>query len=124
MYMKIWRSYGSAHSAQLTIVGTFANLDDAAFAREIVEDFVNAEWERRYPDNAAFIAAWKDRLPTLPLLAPRQSEFEMGIDMACDVQQAQQTVTVSGIVSGEIGGIVKLLFLKNPTEVKITGRAP
>ncbi len=35
--MKIWRSYGSAHSAQITVVGTFANLDDAAFAREIVE---------------------------------------------------------------------------------------
>ena len=122
--MKIWRSYGSAHSAQITVVGTFANLDDAAFAREIVEDFVNGEWERRYPDHAAFIAAWKDRLPTLPMLPPRQYEFEMGTDSAYIVQQQEQTVTISEIKSGEIGGIVKLLLLKNPTEIKITGMAP
>lgn len=122
--MKIWRSYGSAHSAQLTVVGTFANPEDAAFAREIVEDFVNGEWERRYPDHAAFIAAWKDRLPTLPLLPLRQYEFEMGTDSPYIVQQEEQTVTISEIKSGEIGGIVKLLLLKNPTEIKITGVAP
>jgi hypothetical protein len=122
--MKIWRSYGSAHSAQITVVGTFANLDDAAFAREIVEDFVNGEWEQRYPDSAAFIAAWKERLPTLPLLAPRDPEFAMGIDSPCPVEQEQETVTVSDIKTGDIGGIIKLLLLKNPTEIKITGSAP
>jgi len=122
--MKIWRSYGSAHSAQITVVGTFANLDDAAFAREIVEDFVNGEWEQRYPDSAAFIAAWKERLPTLPLLAPRDPEFAMGIDSPCPVELEQQTVTVSDIKTGDIGGIIKLLLLKNPTEIKITGSAP
>lgn len=122
--MKIWRSYGSAHSAQITVVGTFANLEDASFAREIVEDFVNGEWEQRYPDHAGFIAAWKDRLPTLPLLPPRQYEFEMGTDSPYIVQQEEQTVTISEIKSGEVGGIVKLLLLKNPTEIKITGCAP
>ena len=122
--MKIWRSYGSAHSAQLTVIGEFANLDDARFAREIVEDFVNGEWEKRYPDCAAFIAAWKDRLPLLPFLAPREYEFAMGIDSPCEVQQERQTVTVSDIKAGDIGGIVKLLLLKNPTEIKITGTAP
>lgn len=121
--MKIWRSYGSAHSAQLTVIGTFATLEDAQFAREIVEDFVNGEWENRYPDSAAFIAAWKDRLPLLPLLPPRQYEFEMGIDSPCEVQQEEQTVTVSEIKSGDIGGIVKLLLLKNPIDIKITGTA-
>lgn len=122
--MKIWRSYGSAHSAQLTVIGTFATLEDAQFAREIVEDFVNGELEQRYPDTAAFIAAWKDRLPLLPFLAPRQYEFEMGIDAPCEVQQDEQTVTISDIKSGDIGGIIKLLLLKNPTEIKVTGTAP
>jgi Family of unknown function (DUF6375) len=120
--MKIWRSYGSAHSADLTIVGEFSNVDDAEFAREIVEDFVNAQWGEHYPDNAAFIAAWKGRLPALPYLGPHQSEFEMGIDHDCDVMRNARTVTVSDIRSGEIGGIVKLLLLKNPTQIKITGR--
>jgi hypothetical protein len=120
--MKIWKSYGSAHSTHLTVVGEFANVEDAEFARQIVEDFVNAAWEQRYPDNAAFIAAWKERLPALPFFGPTQPDFEMGmIDEPCDVEQQKQTVTVSRIRSAEIGGIVKLMFLKRPTQVKITG---
>ena len=120
--MKIWKSYGSAHSAHLTVVGEFANVADANFAREIVEDFVNAQWEQRYPDNAAFIEAWKERLPALPFFGPTQPDFEMGmIDEPCEVGQQKQTVTVSHIRSPDIGGIVKLMFLKHPTEVKITG---
>jgi hypothetical protein len=120
--MKIWKSYGSAHSTHLTIVGEFANLKDAEFAREIVEDFVNAMWEQRYPDNAAFIAAWKERLPALPFFGPNQVDFEMGlIDEPCEIEQQKQTVTVSRIRSADIGGIVKLMFLKRPTEVKISG---
>ena len=120
--MKIWKSYGSAHSSHLTVVGEFTNVEDANFAREIVEDFVNAQWEQRYPDNAAFIEAWKARLPALPFFGPTQPDFEMGmIDEPCAVEQQKQTVTVSHIRSPDIGGIVKLMFLKRPTEVKITG---
>src|SRR4051812_40023141 len=84
--MKIWKSFGSAHSSHLTIVGEFATIDDANLAREIVEDFVNAQWEHRYPDNEAFIEAWKDRIPALPFFGPNQPEFELGmIDEPCAV---------------------------------------
>ncbi len=120
--MKIWKSFGSAHSSHLTIVGEFKNVEDANFAREIVEDFVNAQWEQRYPDAAAFIEAWKERLPALPFAGPNQPEFELGmIDEPCTIEQQKQTVTVSHIRSPDIGGIVKLMFLKRPIEVKISG---
>lgn len=119
--MKIWQGYGSGHSAHLTIVGEFANVGDAKFAKEIVEDFVNAAWEERYPDNAAFCTAWKDRLGGIEFLGPNQFEFDMGIDNACDVERNGTTVAVSRIRSAQIGGIIKLMLLKDSAEIKVTG---
>jgi hypothetical protein len=120
--MKIWRSYGSAHSARLTVIGEFTSEDNAQFIREVVEDFVNAAWEERYPDVGAFISAWKERLPGVFGLGPNQCDFDMGIDNSCDVERQVTTVTVSHIRSAEIGGIIKLMLLKQPTEIKVTGR--
>ena len=120
--MKLWRSYGSGHSAHLSVIGEFSKVEDAEFTREIVEDFVNGAWEERYPDVAGFIAAWKERLPAVPYLGPNDRDFVMGIDDAADVQRENKTVTVSHIRSAEIGGIIKLMLLKDATEVKVTGR--
>ena len=120
--MKIWKSYGSGHSAHLTVVGEFSNLEDAEFAREIVEDFVNGAWEERYPGVAGFLAAWKDRLPGVPYLGPNDRDFQMGIDDSAEVERHDKTVTVSGIRSAEIGGIIKLMLLKDSKEVRVTGR--
>ena len=39
--MKIWRSFGSGHSAHLTVIGTFKTIDDAQIAEEVVDDFVH-----------------------------------------------------------------------------------
>ena len=119
--MKIWQCFGSGHSANLTVVGEFANIGDAKFAKELVEDFVNAAWEERYPDNAEFCKAWKDRLGGVEFLGPNQLDFDMGIDNGCDVERAATTVTVSRIRSAQIGGIIKLMLLKDSTEIKVTG---
>jgi len=119
--MKIWKSFGSGHSAHLTVIGTFKNIDDAQVAKEVVEDFVNAAWEQRYPDVQAFLQAWEERLPAVTLIGPNASNFDMGIDDSCGVERDEQTVTVSGIRTAEIGGIIKLMLLKYPKEIKITG---
>lgn len=121
-HMKIWRSYGSAHSAHLTVIGEFKSVEDAQLAKQVVEDFVNGSWEERYPDVKGFIDAWKDRLPGVWGLGPNQSDFEMGIDREVDVDRTGTTVTVSDIRSAEIGGIIKLMLLKYPAEIKVTGR--
>ena len=119
--MKIWRSFGSGHSAHLTVIGKFKTIDDAKLAEEVVEDFVNAVWERRYPDLEAFQKAWEERLPALTLLGPTTPNFDMGIDQQIDVKRNRQTVTVSNIVTTELGGIIRLLLMKYPKEIKITG---
>ena len=119
--MKVWKGFGSAHSARLTVIGKFKNANDAQLAEQVVEDFVNAFWEERYPDVRAFINAWQTRLPGIMGLGPNQSDFEMGIDNPCDVTCSGNVATVSDIRSAELGGIIKLMLLKDPDEVKIVG---
>lgn len=120
--MKIWRSFGSAHSANLTVIGEFQKVDDAELARQVVEDFVNADYGRRYPDIKAFGEAWSDRLPGVQFLGPNDRDFSMGIDGGCDVERNGMTVAVSGIRTAEIGGIIKLMLMKYPKSVTVTGR--
>jgi hypothetical protein len=119
--MKIWRSYGSGHSARLSVIGQFTSADDATLIKQAVEDFVNGQWEERYPDVKAFIDNWRERLPGVDGLGPNQSNFQMGLDNYCEVESSGTRVEVSRIRTNEIGGIIKLMLLKDPTEIKVTG---
>src|SRR5437763_3886606 len=109
--MKVWQSFGSGHSAHLTVVGQFKSVNDAKIASELVTDFVNGSWEERYPNVGAFIDSWKDKFDYLPFLGLSNSDFQMGIDRECDVRSSGTTVSVSSR-SNQIGGIVKLMLLK------------
>lgn len=118
--MKIWRSFGSGHSAHLTVIGHFKSINDAKIASELLTDFVNGSWEERYQHVGAFIEAWKSKFEYLPYLGLSDMDFQMGIDRECDVTASNTTVSVSSR-SNQIGGIVKLMLLKGPIEIKVTG---
>lgn len=120
--MKIWRSYGSGHSAHLAVVGKFKTVADAELAREVVEDFVNALWEERYGDLREFLNAWKGRIGGIEALGPNSADMMGGLDNGCDVAREGTTVSVSGIRSNEIGGIIKLMLLKEADPVTVNGR--
>jgi hypothetical protein len=121
--MKIWRSYGSGHSARLTIVGEFKNVKDAELERQILEDYVNAELENRYPNAEAFRQAWHPQFGNIILspLAPGESEYSLGIEYAPKVVRRGTTVEVSSMSTTALNGIIKLMLLKYPTEIKVTG---
>jgi hypothetical protein len=120
--MKIWRSYGSGHSAHLAVVGEFKNVGDAELAREVVEDFVNALWEERYKDLRQFLDAWKGRIHAIEFLGPTPDDMMGGLDNGCDVTREGTTVSVTGIRSNEIGGIIKLMLLKDAEPITVNGR--
>src|ERR1051326_6983632 len=42
--VKIWRNYGSAHSAHLSVVASFKKVEDAKLAREVMDDFLRYVW--------------------------------------------------------------------------------
>jgi len=139
--MKIWKAFGSAHSANLTIIGQFKNIRDAEFIKQIIEDFVNAPWNDLYPqikdarypeievfipDKKAFVEYWRSRLDdteagAIEMLGPNQSDFFLGNEQPPDVIQRENMVKVTGIRSMDITGIIKLMFLRYPDEVKISG---
>lgn len=124
--MKIWRGYGSAHSAHLSIVASFEKLEDANLAHEVMQDFLRYVWtEADELDPKDFYKAWEERLGGVQFLGPRPEEFQMGIDDDFDVALDGRTVKVgtrSNIRSAEIGGIVKLLLLAGSEDVKVLGR--
>lgn len=120
--VKIWRSYGSGHSAHLAVVGKFKSVNDAELAREVIEDWVNAAWEERYSNLHEFIDAWKDRISGIEFLGPRSSDMMQSLDDGCDVDRDGMTVSVTGIRSNEIGGIIQLMLLKEAEPVTVTGR--
>ena len=121
--MKIWRSYGSGHSARLSIVGEFKNAEDAELVKEVLKDFVSAEVEKRYPDIDGFRNAWHEKFGNIILssLAPDESEYFLGVDWAPEVVRRGTTVEVSGMQTTALNGIIKLMLLKYPAEIKITG---
>ena len=121
--MKIWKSYGSGHSAHLSIVGEFKSVEDAESVRQILEDFVSAELKDRYPNAEAFRHAWRSRFGDIVVtpLAPNQNEYVLGIESPPDVVRRGTTVEVSDMNSTELNGIIKLMLLKYPTEIKVTG---
>ena len=121
--MKIWRSYGSGHSAHLSIVGEFKNAEDAELMRRILEDYVNAELEKRYPNIDGFRNAWHEEFGNIILssLAPTEGEYFLGVEYAPDVVRRGTTVEVSQMSTTALNGIIKLMLLKYPTEIKITG---
>ena len=121
--MKIWRSFGSGHSARLSIVGEFKTVADAELMSRILEDYVNAEYEQRYPNIDAFRDAWVQEFGNIILsgLGPNENEFFLGIDDSPDVVRRGTTVEVSGMRTAEIGGIIKLMLLKFPGEIKVSG---
>jgi hypothetical protein len=120
--MKIWQNFGSGHSAHLAVVGTFKNVADAELAREVVEDFVNAVWEERYNDIGEFLKAWKDRIQGIEFLGPTSGDMMEGLDNSCDVVREGTRVSVRGIRSNEIGGIIKLMLLKDAEPIMVNGR--
>ncbi len=120
--MKTWQSFGSAHSARLTIIGEFKSVENAELMQEAVEDFVNAAWEERYANVQEFLDAWKDRIQAVEYYGPHNDDFHIGGDDSCAVTRQGSTVKVTHVRGYNIGGIIKLMLLGFPGEVKITGR--
>jgi len=120
--MKVWKAFGSAHSAHLTIIGEFQEVSNAQKAKLIVEDFLVGLWEDRYHNREEFCEQWKDIDAAVLSLGPSDSDFNIGWDNPCDINLEGETVIVSGMSGINIGGIIKLMLLCDPREIKITGQ--
>ncbi len=119
--MKIWQSFGSGHSANLSVIGTFNSVGDAETTKKMLEDFFRAAGEED-GDPDVFFDIWKDRFPIVRYYGPSKEEFQLGVDRDCDIEIDGTTVSVTNIRSVQIGGFVKLMLLKEPHDVKVSGK--
>lgn len=120
--MKIWSEFGSSHSGNVTIIGEFNNESMAQQAYNIVEDFVMAAWEERYPNIEAFYQAWKAREPRLANAMLNNYDFEIGIDNTPEISIAGKKVQITNLRSENISGIIKLFFINDSQKTTITGQ--
>ena len=119
--MKIWNSFGSAHSANITIVGEFKDGTEIDLAERILEDFANASLESRYKTVHEFCKAWQERTDSRIIpYCPFDDEFQTGINDPCQIAKEGRRITVSKFSTGNIGGIIKLMRMFDPIEIKIT----
>jgi len=108
--MKIWKEFGSSHSSNVSITGTFDNVENAETAYKLVEDFANGFWEERYPSLEEFNENWKIEHPNIPYIGIFQQEYETGVDNAPDIELDGNTIKIAGFRSNNIGGLIKLLY--------------
>lgn len=115
--MKVWKSFGSAHSANITIIGEFKEGEDLVVAEKIIKDLEFAD--SRYKDAFEFINAWKAACPSIMYSCLSEDDFATGINDSYNVQRDKGKITVSGFSTYNIGGIIKLMLMYHPTEIMI-----
>lgn len=119
--MKLWKEFGSSHSANVTLIGEFDNEEKAEEAFPLLEDFTRADWEERYEDVEAFKQAWATRESNLPRIGINQMDYKIGVDNNPDVEHQGNKVVISRLRSENVAGLIKILFLKGMKEIRITG---
>jgi len=108
--MKIWKEFNSSHSANISIVGTFKNINDADKAYAMIEDFALASWEERYPSLQEFNEHWASNFHVdVPYIGIFEEELQTGIDNAPVFQKDGTTISINHFRSNNIGGIIKLM---------------
>lgn len=119
--MRVWKEFGSSHSGNVTIIGEFDTAEKAKTAFPLIEDFVRASWEDRYPDVRGFIETWTAKDPNIPYIGLSEADYEIGADNDPDVAQHGNQIVVTHLRSTNVSGIVKLLFHKGMSEIRISG---
>jgi hypothetical protein len=109
--MKIWKEFNSSHSSNITIIGTFESESEASKALPMIEDFVLASWEERYPSLEEFNKYWATNYhANLPYIGLFEEEFDSGVDNEPAIEQKGKTIKISKFRTNNIGGIVKLMY--------------
>jgi hypothetical protein len=109
--MKIWKEFGSSHSGNVSVIGTFTKNEDAEKAFEMVKDFTLGAWEERHASVKEFLELWSEKFHSdLKYSSINESDYVLGVDNEPDVELAGNKIRISRIRSTNVGGIVKLML--------------
>jgi hypothetical protein len=116
--MKIWKEFNSSHSDDLSIVGTFENVNDAKKAFDIIEDFCLSSWEERYPSVKEFNKHWSTFNVNLPYILT-QDDYQIGVDNEPDIRISGKSIEITHLRNDNIAGIIKLMRLAGTESILI-----
>lgn len=109
--MKIWKEFGSSHSENVSIIGTFSKIEDAKEAFPVIEDFVLGAWEERYASLNEFLEKWSVKFhPDIKYIGLSQSDYELGVDNDPNVNIGEKEINITRLRTSNVGGIVRLLM--------------
>lgn len=109
--MKIWKEFGSSHSENVSIIGTFTKIEDAKEALPVIEDFVLGAWEERYPSLNDFLEKWAMKFhPDIKYIGLSQGDYELGVDNEPKINMRDEQISITRLRTSNVGGIVRLLL--------------
>ena len=118
--MKIWKEFNSSHSSNISIVGTFINVDEAAKAFDMIEDFTLSSWEERYPSIDEFNNHWATNFHAdIPYIGLSKQDFETGIDSEPDIKLEGNAIKISHFRTDNFGGIARLMLFAGARKIVI-----
>lgn len=118
--MKIWKEFNSSHSSNISIVGKFADIENAKKAFKIIEDFTLASWEERYPSIKEFTEYWSVHFSSeIPYWGLTQGDFNTGVGNDPHVEIRGNEIRISRFQTTNIGGIAKLMLLTGAKNVLV-----
>jgi len=119
--MKIWKEFGSSHSSNVSIIGTFTNKNDAEDAFEMIKDFTLGTWEERHQSVQEFLEIWSKIFhPDLKYSSINETDYDLGVDNKPDFEINGSTITISRIRSTNVGGIVKLMLFAGAKSTNVS----
>lgn len=109
--MKIWKEFGSSHSGNISVIGTFTDTNKAVEAFEMVKDFTLGFWEERHESVDKFLEFWSERFhPELINIQITETDYKLGVDNDPDIKLFGNQIRISQIRSNNVGGIIKLML--------------
>lgn len=116
--MKIWKEFNSSHSSNISIIGTFKNIESAEQAYEMIQDFALASWEERYPSLKEFNEYWASNFHSdIPYIGIFEEEIESGIDNEPNFEIDDNKIKITHFRSNNIGGIIKLMHFAGAEKI-------
>lgn len=119
--MKIWKEFGSSHSGNVSVIGTFLNQEDAQAAMEMIEDFTLGEWEERHASVKEFLEVWSEKFhPDVKYTSIYQTDYSLGIDNAPTIELIKNRIEISKLRTSNVGGLIKLMLFAGAKTTNVT----
>lgn len=118
--MKIWKEFGSSHSAHICIISEFKSAQEAENVKLLIEDFILAQWESRFNNLEEFLEKWKITDSNITYIGLTDREFQIGFDNSPDIYISNNEIIIKNYSDTNLGGLIKILIHKSAKRIEIT----